>query len=617
MDRDPINLSLVVEEVLKSIPMVWPIQQFIATNPLWDLTDSPVNKINDIIGDVSMTLPLSEYWRYYQTGKISPAAISQAISEFVVGIEDKAVLAGSTLLTTDTVTHQLLYTFMTSLPCQQALIQQFEHCQHTDNHALYYIVSSQIQHYFPYHNIVEIIKTECFNWLASYLNPTDFHSHLFQLIKKVGVTQYKDKNKGENDSNFFNFWRKIMLHKNRAWRKFLLAYPDDVERLVEKMVTYLAIPDVMIHNYIFEICWQLKGWMGYVKWHKIHATQPYVNQFINPIEIIAIWLTYEVFWLDKHKKKLAKFSPRYDQYQNNQYDSSIKTLWNNHVYASKISTGKSDINEEEGVMPQVWRPSKQDLLWLWQHAYELSYQQPLYQRLLEEKKRCQAETMLGQHSENQTLAQWVFCIDVRSEGLRRYLEQIGQYETFGVAGFFGFAHQLYDETHAKLTFQCPALIKPDRLVHLIHSRNRWSRQVEKSVVKSMQKSRKSFLSAFALYEIVGFWCALALVFNNYGKKMLLGRFKQDNHSAHLALAKNDLSIENKNIKTIIGSAHNLLQGMGLTNNFAKFIIICSHAATTTNNPYSAALDCGACGGNAGVSNARLAANFLNRKCFQL
>lgn len=58
-------------------------------------------------------------------------------------------------------------------------------------------------------------------------------------------------------------------------------------------------------------------------------------------------------------------------------------------------------------------------------------------------------------------------------------------------------------------------------------------------------------------------------------------------------------------------AKGILHNLGIKDRLASLVVFVGHGSHSTNNPFQASLDCGACGGHSGESNARLAAQLLN------
>ncbi|WP_228767126.1 putative inorganic carbon transporter subunit DabA, partial [Thiomicrorhabdus heinhorstiae] len=72
--------------------------------------------------------------------------------------------------------------------------------------------------------------------------------------------------------------------------------------------------------------------------------------------------------------------------------------------------------------------------WIWQRAAEIAYQSELQQQL----KHASRTDQKVETESPPVLLQAAFCIDVRSEVIRRALEaQDSRVETLGFAGFFG------------------------------------------------------------------------------------------------------------------------------------------------------------------------------------
>ena len=230
-----------------------------------------------------------------------------------------------------------------------------------------------------------------------------------------------------------------------------------------------------------------------------------------------------------------------------------------------------------------------------QEAAERSFQRTLAATLA---KRA------GSKSENRPALQAAFCIDVRSEVMRRALESLDpDIKTLGFAGFFGLtaSHRRFASDIEEL--RLPVLLNPALRSSSggpeFATKDQSSR-ITARASRAWGRFKLAAISSFAFVEAAGPIYVGKLVNDALG----LGRRGAPNDPApHLDPAL-DLATRTEMAETV-------LRAMSFTSGFGRLVLLAGHGANVVNNPHASALHCGACGGYSGEVNARLLAAVLN------
>jgi uncharacterized protein YbcC (UPF0753/DUF2309 family) len=214
-------------------------------------------------------------------------------------------------------------------------------------------------------------------------------------------------------------------------------------------------------------------------------------------------------------------------------------------------------------------------------------------------------------------AQLVFCIDVRSEPFRKALESTGHYETFGFAGFFGIPVYIEDSITEDIYPSCPVLITPKH--HVTETAICSQKQAQKdrdghekiTIFKRFYQSVKyTFAAPFALVEVLGLACGVWMALRSFFPRLATYISNKVTSSIRPAYPVTP-SLTDISFWDQCTYAANALRMIGLTTQFAPLVLLCGHGSRTQNNSYATGLDCGACGGRHGASNARILAKILN------
>ncbi|MFB6105686.1 MAG: DUF2309 domain-containing protein [Halobacteriaceae archaeon] len=275
--------------------------------------------------------------------------------------------------------------------------------------------------------------------------------------------------------------------------------------------------------------------------------------------------------------------------------------------------GTEAVDETEGDPP---------LPAVWLGAWEATYRDEVVEAVSE------ASAAEDTTTEGRPDAQLVFCIDTRSEVIRRHVESSGDYETFGYAGFFGVPMR-YEGYGADVAVDaCPPIL--DAQHHVTdrptddgaarEAHDRWHAALDAGSATAKRLTSNA-ATAFSFVESTGLGYGAALA----ARTLLPGRVydllsaAEERVPADHEVCAPDIEYDPETDHALpAGFTHDQRVEYAATafevmgwEEFARLVVFVGHGSQTTNNPFAAGLDCGACAGNPGGPNARVLAAICN------
>lgn len=557
-DSKPFSLIKEIEQAAEVIAPIWPLTNFVAVNPLWDLRE------------LGFHGAIRHVRQYLGIGGYLPESLADlAIKQSRLTSKD---IDGATIEA-------------------NVLAEQYQR----EIEPLEIVLPSQLIDHIHGTQLSTMIEEEIAKWCASFLTASD-----------------KDAENG-----FYNYWRRHVVIDPAARKivgkkehKSLGAFGETPLIAITKALDDLKNPQEL-HIQLFRLTLtRLLGWAGHAKWRSQWADPSHPGPKLYLDSLLAVGLVYEAVVANALKAT---------EITSVKTNASCPTL--TLEPKSKRATTKDNSRRSDWEALSQLSPDRQSAVIL--RAYENHYRDELL-TIIESK----SESESSRESSNEpptSNVQAIFCIDVRSEGIRRQLEATeiaGEIETYGFAGFFGIPANFAPFGESTPIALSPVLLQPTISSYELPDQDNDSSlkrrmaisEVEKASYSAFETTRHGATSAYVLAEATGFAAgaiAIARTISPRGYASIRS-FARGQSSGpiqtHIEIGDR---AESFTIDEQVNMAENTLRAMGLIDNFAPIVLVCGHGSSTENNAFFSAFHCGACGGNRGANSARIFATILN------
>ena len=573
------HLHVVLGQVQKAVPAVWPLKDYVAINPFAEISDRNFLNARNylrLFSETELLMPLDYFENLFKQGKFHSGDIQTAIEEFKGSIFNSAP-------------ENSLEEIIQLLHDRNSVNPEAPQVHEESDRQIYTIAESM---------------DRC--------TGSEWNSVLCEEISKYCSTHYDD-----GQASWKSPWKNLMLYQ--AWksaasidrnievlgltgfRKFVSHLPEVPEAAILELLKRMNVPQKMWEPVLLCYANSIPGWSSWTRFQVDSGQRSGIeNSDLNGL--LAIRMAYDVALSDLFAFEIN-------------WTSWIPKHLN--LNSNSIEPAALEVNNEVKLRYTLLR------------AAELGYQRELLGRLSPQAESSESSDQQKTGAAGRKLAQFVFCIDVRSERIRRHLESLSpEIGTGGFAGFFGIPLEFVPLGEASGISQVPVLLQPSFQVReslATHSDCHSCESAEpeaverKQLIRSLRAAIKtlqsSAISCFSFVETSGLYYVQYLIGRTFGWKSAHGNARYDGVSSaqrkQLAPGFDGLECQGIGLTEQAQMASKILHGMGLTESFPRFVVLCGHGSQTENNPLKAGLDCGACGGHSGEPNARFAARLLN------
>ncbi|WP_373032274.1 putative inorganic carbon transporter subunit DabA [Sulfurovum sp.] len=371
--------------------------------------------------------------------------------------------------------------------------------------------------------------------LTEHMTLYEIHDALFgtsekELIEKdviEFIARFLDKQQttlsmSDRDLGMFNTFK---LYED-------IDYVIDAEGYVKEALEKLKVEDV--EKYFLTHILKLHGWAGYIKYRS--EDKEYFPQQEHPstmMDYMAVRLHFELKYMQK--EDINNFDKLKAYIKENTPYAILKLLREKGKLTGTYNDAMEDHQDYQKILDAYVKDeinlnslqvqlAKKSLPELNMSLIEFSN----FANLLKKEEgfiwlKSLEDTYITEHVDEFTslhtydekpLSSTIFCLDVRSEVIRRKIEESGPYNTYGAGGFLGIPISFVEFDKAHALALAPAIVKPQNIVFEIpiesHEDYNTKKGVNKTTKKVLTDLKNNPYTPYIMVEAIGWMFGVKL-----------------------------------------------------------------------------------------------------------